>query len=439
MKIRKYFDPEIELMDRDELEALQLHKLKLQLRRCHRNSDFYREKFKQAGIKPDDIRSLDDVIQIPFVTKSELLEEQRRFPPFGRYTVATPGTWAELHPSPGTTSIPLNTIWSHEDVKQITRWTARTMWTFGVRPGDIIQNGFGYGIWVAGISIHYASRELGCFMIPVGATRSERQIDYLVNPGSTVLIGTPSYALFISEQLKGRGIPPGDIPLRLGCFGGEAGAEVPATRKKIEEGLNIDAYDYYGLAEIGPTIASECPQKAGIHWVEDHLLVEVIDPETRKPCSQGEVGILVLTHLTKEATPMIRFWTNDLARLDRRKCRCGRTHARSVGGILGRAEEMFCCAGKNIFPSQLENVVRSFAELSSEFSIELGTDLKSGADTCTVVVEPLKDEDIPKINPQLASRLKEECQVAPEIKFVPYGTLKRTTFKAKRVVDKRNK
>lgn len=439
MKIRKYYDPEIEMMDREELEALQLHQLKLQLRRCYRGSEFYKQKFVEANIKPDDIRSLDDVIHLPFVTKADLQEEQHAHPPFGRYTVALPETWSELHPSPGTTGSPVNTIWSHEDVKQIARWTARTMWTFGVRPGDIIQNGFGYGIWVAGISIHLASRELGCFVIPEGATKTERQIDYLINPGSTVLVGTPSYALYISEHLKLRGISPEVIPLRIGCFGGEVGAEVPATREKIEKGLGIEAFDYYGLAEIGPTIASECSQKSGIHWIEDHLLVEVIDPETKKPCGPGEWGVLVITHLTKEATPMIRYWTNDVARLDRRKCKCGRTHARSVGGILGRVEDQIFCHDKRIFPSQIENVVRGLSELSDEFSIELNTDPNSGVEGCTLILECLKEEDIPKVTSQLKQGLNNECRVTPEMKFVPLGTLKRTTFKAKRVVDKREK
>ena len=438
-KIRKYYDPEIETMDREELEALQLHKLKLQLRRCYRGSEFYREKYKGSGVKPDDIRSLDDVSCLPFVTKPELREEQELYPNFGRYTVALPESWAELHPSPGTTGTPVNIIWSHEDVRQISRWTARTMWNFGVRPGDIIQNGFAYGIWVAGISIHYASRELGCFLIPAGASKTGRQIDYLLNPGSTILIGTPSYALFISEQLRQRGVSPEDIPLKIGCFGGEAGAEVPATRQKIEERLGIEAYDYYGLVEIGPTIASECTQKAGIHWIEDHLLVEVIHPETKKPCDPGEVGVLVITHLTKEATPMIRFWTDDLATLDKRKCRCGRTHARSLGGILGRITDRIVYGGTQLFPSQIENVVRRFPELSDEFFVELSTDLKSGSDICTLIVECLKEEDASTVAPHLKEGLREECRVTPEIQFVPLGTLKRTTFKAKRVIDKRER
>ncbi len=439
MNPRKYFDPEIETMDRERLEALQLRRLKNQLKRCYQGSEFYRRKFKEAGIKPEDIRSLNDVIYLPMVTKPELREEQQTYPPFGRYTLAPPKTWAELHPSTGTTGAPVNTIWSFNDVKNISHWTARTMWTFGVRPGDIIQNGFSYGLWVAGMSTHYAARELGCFVIPIGAAMTERQIDYLLNPGSTVLLCTPSYALHIAERLKQRGISPEDIRLRIGCFGGEAGAEVPATREKIEKGLGIEAYDYFGLAEIGPTIASECSYKAGIHWVEDHLLIEIIHPETKKPCNPGEVGVLVITHLTKEATPMVRYWTNDLAILDKKKCRCGRTHARSVGGILGRADDMIIYKGAKFYPVQVEKVVRNFTQLSDEFCIELTTDPQLGTDVVTVVVEAQKEEEIPEVTPLLKNRLKEECSVTPEIRFVPFGTLERTTFKAKRIIDKREK
>jgi len=439
MKIRKYFDPEMETMDREELEALQLHELKLQIRRCYRDSEFYREKFKKVGIKPEDVQSLDDVIHLPFISKDELRDEQQAHPHFGRFIVAPPERWAELRPSLGTTGTPINTIWSHEDVKKITRWTARTMWTFGVRPGDIIQNGFGYGIWVAGISVHYACKELECFVIPVGSTKSEHQIDYFLNPGSTVLICTPSYALNIAERLKEKGISPEDIPLRIGCFGGEAGAAVPATRERIEKGLGINAFDCYGITEIGPILATECSHKAGIHWVEDHLLVEVINPQTNKPCKPGEMGVVVLTHLTKEATPMIRFWTSDMAKLDKRKCKCGRTHARSPGGILGRAEDMVHYGGVNIFPSQIENVVRSIHELSDEFSIELTTDPTSGEEKCTIVVECLREEDIQKVAPQLKDRLKQQCQTTPEIKVVRSGTLPSTVFRARRVADRREK
>ena len=439
MKTRKYYEPEIETMNRDKLEALQLRRLKLQLKRCYENSDFYKGKFAREGIEPKDIRSLSDVVHLPFVTKSELRDEQKAYPPLGRYTVAPSQNWAELHPSSGTTGAPVNNLWSFKDVQHISRWTARTMWTFGVRPGDIIQNAFSYGLWVAGMSSHYAARELKCFVIPIGASMTERQIDYLINPGSTVILSTPSYALHIAERLRDRGGSPEQIPLRIGCFGGEGGAEVHATREKIERGLGIEAFDYYGLAEIGPTIASECPEKAGLHWVEDHLLLEIIHPETKKPCEPGEVGVLVMTHLTKEATPMIRYWTNDLAKIDKRRCKCGRTHARSPGGILGRADDMIIYKGAKFYPVQVEKVVRSLCELSDEFCIELTTDPDLGTDACTIVVECLKEEEISRITPQIKHGLKEECQVTPEIRFVPFGTLERTTFKAKRIVDKREK
>jgi phenylacetate-CoA ligase len=311
------------------------------------------------------------------------------------------------------------------------------MWTFGVRPGDIIQNAFSYGLWVAGMSSHYAARELKCFVIPIGASMTERQIDYLINPGSTVILSTPSYALHIAERLRERGVSPERIPLRIGCFGGEGGAEVHATREKIEKGLGIEAFDYYGLAEIGPTIASECPEKAGLHWVEDHVLLEIIHPETKKPCKPGEVGVLVMTHLTKEATPMIRYWTNDLAKIDKRRCKCGRTHARSPGGILGRADDMIIYKGAKFYPVQVEKVVRSCCELSDEFCIEITTEPNTGVDVCTIVVECLKEGDVAKVTPQIKQGLREECQVTPNIRFVPFGTLERTTFKAKRIVDKR--
>ena len=225
-----------------------------------------------------------------------------------------------------------------------------------------------------------------------------------------------------------------------GASGGEGGTEVPATRKKIEEGLGIDAFDYYGLTEIGPTISSECEEKAGLHWVEDHVLIEVINPDTKETCQPGEVGVLVMTHLTKEAVPMIRYWTNDLASLTIEKCACGRTHARSVGGILGRADDMIIYKGAKFYPIQVEKVVRGFSELSDEFRIELTKDERRGTDICTVVVEQLaEDGEAGLLASGLKKGLKEELLVTPEVAIKPHGSLERTTFKAKRIVDNRKK
>jgi len=440
MKQGTYYQPEIEGVGRKALRELQNERLRWQIRRCLTKSEFYQEKFRKAGIKASHIKTVEDLVHVPVVTKQELREEQVKHHPFGRYTVAPEREWRELDPSTGTTGTPVNTIWSAKDIEHITEVTARTMWSFGVRPGDIIQNGFSYGLWVAGMSTHYAAGHLGCFVIPIGASMTARQIDYLINPGSTVLLCTPSFALHIAENLRERGISPRGLSLRRGCFGGEGGTETKATREKIEDGLGIDAYDYYGLAEIGPTFASECTEKAGLHWAEDHFLIEVIHPETLERCAEGEMGVLVITHLTREATPMIRYWTNDYARLETAKCPCGRTHARSVGGILGRADDMVIYRGAKFYPVQVEKVVRSYRELGDEFLVELTKDEKTYADVCTVVCECRSPEmDKSLLEQHLRKDLREELLVTPEIRIEDFGTLERTTFKAKRIQDKRPK
>lgn len=190
------------------------------------------------------------------------------------------------------------------------------------------------------MSVHYAARAIGCLVIPIAAAMTERQIEYLLNPGSDMIICTPSFALHIAEKIRERGIKPSDLKVNLGVLSGEPSCGVSATRKKIEDGLGIKAHDYYGLGEIGPTFASEFYQWAGLHWAEDHVLIEVIDPLTKEPCAPGEPGVPVLTHLTKEVAPMIRYWSDDIACLDPEPCACGRTHARSPGGILGRADDL---------------------------------------------------------------------------------------------------
>jgi phenylacetate-CoA ligase len=432
-----YYDPETETMPRPQLKALQLERLKWQMTRSYQESAFYREKFDGVSLHPDDIKSLHDLVRIPFVTKEELREEQQSHPPFGRYVVAPQDRIRELHPSSGTTGTPVNNLWGEKDIDHITSWTARTLWSVGARPGFIIQNGFSYGLWVAGLSVHYAAKALGCLTIPIGATMTERQIEYLLNPGSDMILSTPSFALHISEKIKEEGIEPSDLKVRLGVFGGEAGGGVSETRRRIEEGLAIKAHDYYGLAEIGPTFASECDRQAGLHWAEDHVLVEVIDPETKESCEPGKPGVLVLTHLTKVA-PFIRYWSNDIASLDLEPCSCGRTHARSPGGIMGRADDLIIFKGAKFYPLQVEKVARKFSQLSDEFQIELKSDVSTGMDTVTVVVELKENEkESDSLRADLKDHLKEELLVTPDIRFEPYGKLERTMFKAKRIVDLR--
>jgi phenylacetate-CoA ligase len=429
----RLFDPAVEAMSRDELRTLQELSLRAQVKRCAEHSELFRTKLASVGAEPEEIRTLDDLARVPVVTKEELREDQRLHPPFGTFAVAPASEFRELHPSTGTTGAPVNTIWSAADVETITTVTMRTLWQFGVRPGDVIQNAFAYGLWVAGLSSHYAGERLGCLVVPTGtSTATERQIEYLQSVASTVLLSTPSYALHIAERARELGVDPTALRLRLGCFGGEAGAGSPSTRRKLEEGLGIDAFDYYGLAEVGPTFASECPAKAGIHVAEDYVVVECVDPETHEPVPEGDLGVLVFTHLTREATPMIRYWSNDYARLSTEPCACGRTHVRAVGGIVGRHDDLVVFRGAKFYPSQVERVVRSFDELSDEFRIEAAASDGALVERCTVVCELRVEPG--DVEERLRSALRAELGVTPELRLEPYGTLERFAFKAQRLV-----
>jgi phenylacetate-CoA ligase len=430
-----YWTEALETMPLEALGELQLDRLGWQLERCYRTSSLYREKLRLVGAEPADIRTLDDLAALPVVTKEELRLDQEAHPPYGSFAVAEPASWRELHPSSGTTGVPVNTIWSAHDVDTITEFTARTLWQFGVRPRDVIQNAFAYGLWVAGMSSHYAAARVGALVVPLGtAVSTQKQIDYLRAARSTVLLSTPSYALHISEELARQRIGPDELWLRLGCFGGEAGAENPSTRSVIERRLGIDAFDYYGLAEIGPTFASECEAKAGLHFAEDHVLVECVHPETRRPVPDGEVGVLVFTHLTREATPMIRYWSNDYARLSRERCACGRTHARAEGGILGRHDDLVVFRGAKFYPSQVEKVVRAFREFSPEFKVEVEREPGGvRVNSCTVVAE-WADVEAPGLEGELRRSLRAELGVTPALRIERPGTLERTAFKAIRLI-----
>lgn len=434
----RYWDERVESLPRERLSEEQDGLLKTQVVRLWAASEFYRERLAAVGARPEDLRGIEDLWRLPIVTKEELRREQESHPPFGRLVAAPPSEWQELHPSTGTTGAPVNTIWSRRDVATITEFTARTLWQMGVRPGDVVQNAFAYGLWVAGMSTHYGAARLGAFCIPAGAAiPSQRQIDYLVTARSTVLLATPSYGMHIAETLRERGIPPEQLALRVGAFGGEAGTEAASTRAKLEVGLGIEAFDYYGLAEVGPTFASECEAKAGLHFAEDHILVECVDPETKRPVPDGQLGVLVFTHLTREATPMLRYWSNDYARLDRTPCACGRTHVRALGGILGRHDDLVIFKGAKFYPVQVEKTVRAFVELADEFRIELRrtTAGSSQVSTCTIVAEWSRDGERPGVQERLHHALKAELGVTPSIRIEPYGTLERATFKAKRIVE----
>ncbi|AFV77434.1 phenylacetate--CoA ligase [Thermus oshimai] len=423
-----YWQPEVETLPRKDLEALQLARLRSQVERLYRESPFFQEKW--AGLKKVEVRHLEDLAQFPVVTKAELREEQRLHPPLGRYVLAPPERWGEYHPSSGTTGFPVGTVWSQGDVERIAQVTARTLFAFGLRPGDILLNGFSYGLWVAGLAVHHAARALGLFVLPVGAGQTERHLELMARFRPKALTATPSFGLYLAEALRERGM---ESPLRIGAFGGEAGTENPATRRRLEEALGLKAYDYYGLAEMGPTFAGECEAQAGLHFAEDHYLVEVVDPETKEPLPEGELGVLVLTHLTREATPLVRYYTGDLARITKEPCPCGRTHLRALGGILGRADDLVVYRGAKFYPSQVEEVVRRFPELSSEYRIEV-EEAGGVVRQVTVVAELARPGVGEGVLEGLRRSLKEALGVTPALRLEAPGTLERTAFKAKRVV-----
>jgi phenylacetate-CoA ligase len=327
-----YWDERIETLPRDALGQLQLGRLQWQVRRCWEGSEFYRRRLGDAGVEPDDIRELGDLRRIPFVTRQELREDQLAHPPFGRYTVAPAETWRELHASIGSVGDSVCTIWSEADCENIAGLAARALWSFGVRAGDVVQNALPRGLPGAGLAVHFAGRRIGCLTVPIGAAPPQRQVDYLQRVESTVLVASPADGLQIAEALRKRGVSSADLPLQLGAFG-EAGAENTSVRAEIERRLGLAVAGSYGAAEIGSFLAAECSARSGPHWAEDHHIVEIVDPESGEPLGEGEPGVVVISHLSREATPLLRYRTDHYARLTTWPCRCGRTHARSPGGV----------------------------------------------------------------------------------------------------------
>lgn len=337
MDERRYWDERIETLGRDELALLQGGRLQWQVQRCYDGSAFYRERMDQAGVRPDDIASPDDLRRLPLVTWAELRDEQRAHPPFGRFIVAPRPNWREAHRSTRPDGQALNVLWSEADVHNLTSLAARTLWQLGARQADVLLIALDYGVSGIGLVVHYGAAKLGSAVVPVDPEAIDAQIGHLRWTGASALLASSSNALRLTEALAARGVGPSELPLRFGGFGGAPSASEPSTRRTIEAGLGVDAFECYGLADAAPTLAAECQAKAGLHWAEDHVLVEVLHPETREPVSEGEDGVLVFTQLIRQATPLVRYWSDTRARLITGTCECGRTLARSPGGVAGGA------------------------------------------------------------------------------------------------------
>jgi len=374
-----FFDPAMETKPRRELGELQLARLQQTLRRAYEKVGHFRRKFDAAGVTPEDCRTLADLGRFPFTQKTDLRDNY----PFGMFAVPREQV-LRLHASSGTTGRPTVVGYTAADLATWSDLMARSLSCAGARPGDIVHNAYGYGLFTGGLGAHYGAERLGCTVVPVSGGGTERQVLLLKDFAATILCATPSYALNIAEVAHGMGADLRRSALRIGVFGAEPWSE--AMRGELQEQLGIKAIDLYGLSEIlGPGVACECETaREGLHGWEDHFVFEVVDPESLAPLPLGEAGELVITTLTKEALPMIRYRTRDITRLTDEPCACGRTHLR-IMRVTGRTDDMLIIRGINVYPSQLEAVLVGLPDLSPHYQIVL---TRAGAlDDVTIEVE----------------------------------------------------
>ena len=427
------WDAEHETMDRARLRALQLERLRGAVALVHERVPFYRRALDSAGVRPDDVRSLDDLAALPFTSK----DDYRTNYPFGLF--AAPLTEVvEVHSSSGTTGKPVTVGYTKGDLETWGDLVARFATAAGATADDVAHVAFGYGMFTGGFWLHYGLQKLGATVIPHSAGNTQRQIQFMEDFGATVLICTPSYALHLAEVIERAGARE-RMKLRLGLFGAEACSE--SLRKQIEARLGISATDNYGLTEvIGPGVSGECEHKDGMHISEDHFLVEVLDPATGAPVAEGEVGELVFTTLTRECSSVLRYRTRDLSRVTCEPCACGRTTAR-MGKVVGRTDDMFIISGVNVFPSTIESVLLEIEGLEPHYEIVL--ERRGALDGFTVKVEVTREiftgwmDDLVAFEKRVGEKLRSELLVRPKVKLVEPGTLPRSEGKAKRVIDER--
>ncbi|MBO6216228.1 MAG: phenylacetate--CoA ligase [Prevotella sp.] len=429
-----FFNPDIETMPRQELEQLQLERLKSTVKHCM-YSPFYQEKFKELGITPDDIKTLDDVRKLPFTTKEDLRENY----PFGICCVPIKDC-VRLHSSSGTTGNPTVVLHTQKDLDEWANAVARCLWMVGSRPEDIFQNSAGYGMFTAGLGFQYGAEKVGMLTVPASSGNTTRQIKFIKDFGTSVLHAIPSYASRIYEVMKEEGVDPRkDTKLRVLCIGAEPHSE--EQRKRIEENLGVKAYNSYGISEMmGPGVAFECQEQNGLHIWEDYFIVEIIDPVTLEPLPDGELGELVLTTINREGMPLLRYRTRDLTRIISGDCPCGRTHKR-LARLQGRSDDMIILKGVNIFPIQIEKILMKFKELSTDYLITLES--QKNGDTMTIDVElsHLFTDDykrLQQLEKDITRQLKDEILITPKVRLVPKGTLQVSDDKkAERVKDLR--
>ena len=427
-----YLHPELETLSRSRLEKLQMERLQQTLARCMR-IPFYKQRFAACGLRPEDIRTLDDVRKLPFTTKQDLRDNY----PFGLSAVPLEEV-VRLHSSSGTTGTPTVILHTQHDLDEWANAVARCLYMVGLRKGDIFQNSSGYGMFTGGLGFQYGAERLGMLTVPAAAGNTKRQIKFITDFGTTALHAIPSYAGRLYEVMEEMGIDPRrDTRLRTLIIGAEPHSD--EQRRRIEQMLGVKAYNSFGMSEMcGPGVAFECPEQNGLHIWEDYYIVEIVDPQTLEPVPDGEVGELVLTTINREAMPLLRYRTRDLTRILPGECPCGRHHKR-LDRMKGRSDDMMILKGVNIFPIQIENILMQFRELGTDYLITL-TNLEAN-DEMTVEVELNEFTDdygfLQRLTKEITRQLKDEILITPRVKLVPKDSLPKQEGKAVRVKDLR--
>ncbi|MEY8572839.1 phenylacetate--CoA ligase [Oscillospiraceae bacterium 21-37] len=428
-----YFQPEIECASRETLREIQSKRLADMVKRCYENVPFYKKKFDAIGLKPEDVQSIDDIVKLPFTEKQDLRDTY----PFG--LVAVPrGELARIHASSGTTGKQTVVAYTARDLDTWATGAARAIVAVGGKKEDLVHVSYGYGLFTGGLGLHDGAEKLGAAVIPVSSGNTNRQVQILQDYGSDILCCTPSYAMYIGETVRDKGIDPESLRVRIGIFGAEPWTE--EMRREIEKALAIKAYDIYGLSEIaGPGVSCECQEQAGMHVQEDYFYPEIIDPVTGEQLPDGVEGELVFTCIGKEALPLVRYRTRDIASLTHEVCKCGRTTVRMTKP-KGRTDDMLIIRGINVFPSQIESVL---LDLGMDPNYRMVVDRKNNLDTLEVQVEMNSGmfsdtvRNLEKVEKRIAGALQSTLNIAAKITLLEPKSLQRSEGKAKRVEDRR--
>lgn len=432
-----YYQEEIECMPRAELEALQVERLRWAVKHAYENVPLYKQRFDEAGLDPYSIESLEDIKRFPFIVKQDMRDAY----PFGLFAVDRSEV-KRLHASSGTTGQATVVGYTENDLKNWGDCFARGIAMVGGSAESTMQVSYGYGLFTGGLGAHMGGEAAGCMVVPMSTGNTKRQIQIMKDFGTDILCATPSYALLIADTAIEMGYDPAkDFPISGVILGAEPASE--HMREEIRQKFGVKYCDVYGLSEImGPGVAMECSESHGLHVAEDQFLVEIVDPETLEPVPDGQLGELVITTLTRECSPLIRYRTRDLTRIIDEPCACGRTH-RKIDRIVGRTDDMLIIRGVNVFPSQIEQVITGFPEIVPHYQIVLTT--KGTLDHVELRVETAPDFSFDEIRAledlrrRLAAELKSNLQIAVDIKIVEPKTIERSEGKAKRVIDLRNK